>query len=76
MTQQIIPYTSEAIRWHLHNNAGMWSDVAVERIVSQIEKVNTGEASLTDFITESVEIRIFEMLDDLKIEYNAEIDIY
>jgi hypothetical protein len=33
--------------------------------------VNSGEASLKDFISDSVEVKIWEMLDDLKIDYIA-----
>lgn len=71
MKKNIIPYTNDALRWHLHNNAGIWSDIATERIIDQVNKVNLGEASLNDCITDSVEVKIWEMLDDLKIDYNA-----
>jgi hypothetical protein len=69
--KQVIPYTREQLTWHLRSNAGIWSDVAMEKIISQIEKVTSGEASLKDFISDSVEVKIWEMLDDLKIDYIA-----
>lgn len=68
-TQQIIPYTREALQWHLTNNVLGLTDYTISNICDTCEKVNAGKLSLED--DPMIGCSIAEMLDDLKIEYSA-----
>lgn len=65
--QQPIPYTNEALSWHLHNNVMGLTDYTIENIIATCNKVNDGTWTLdTDPM---IGCTIAEMLDDLKIDY-------
>lgn len=67
----IIPYTSDQLSWHLHNNATprLNSDT-VNKIVEQCNLVNMGQMDLSDEIVTGSNITIADMLSDLHIDYN------
>lgn len=66
----IIPYSSDALTWHLSANTFGMQPSTIERIVNTCEAVNRGEKSLEDELTPDAGITVAEMLDDLQIDYN------
>lgn len=70
-TQQIIPYTREQLQWHLTGNVFGLTTNTIERIIGQCEGLNEGLYDLNDEVAPDTGISFAEMLDDLKIDYNA-----
>lgn len=67
--QQIIPYTSEQLTWHLGNNVlPSLTPLTIGKIVTTCNMVNEGNASLNDEVAPGVTVA--DMLTDLKIDYN------
>lgn len=65
----LIPYTPDALRWHLSNNVIGLTDYTIDNIIKTCNDVNKGKRQITDDIM--IGCPIYEMLDDLKIDYNA-----
>lgn len=66
---RIIPYTSEQLSYHLYNNFYPgYSDATIAQIIETCDEVNKGVLSIHDCI-DGTEIPIWEMLNDMRIEY-------
>lgn len=69
MKSNIIPYTPDALRWHLSNNVIGLTDYTIDNIIKTCNDVNKGKRQITDDIM--IGCPIYEMLDDLKIDYTS-----
>lgn len=67
--KQIIPYTPTALTWHLKNNVRGLTDYTISNIIKLCSEINKGKKKLTDDMM--IGCSIGEMLDDLRIDYNA-----
>jgi hypothetical protein len=66
---QIVDYTRTQLEWHLRNNVFGLTDYTIENIIKTIDKVNSGKLKVTE--DPMIGITVAEMLEDLRIEYNA-----
>lgn len=66
--QQIIPFSREAIQWHLQSNVIGLTDYTIQNILNRCDQLNDGTITLDQDIMTGCTMA--EMLDDLKIEYN------
>lgn len=68
--KQIIPYTEEALRWHLYNNVFGLTDYTIDNIIEMCNKVNSRKVGLhSDHL--NIGVTPAEMLEDLRIDFNA-----
>lgn len=72
---QIIPYTREALEWHLRSNVFGLLDITIAKVLDICDQVNNGEMELLDTIGKS-NTTIAELLDDMHIDYNDDSILY